>query len=259
MLNRKRLRKYLDKQLKEMQDNLGEMSKETDKEKLHDLRLHAKKVKAVSGFLKDATGNKSRYSIKEIKELFDTAGEIRVAQLNLKTLKEHEITNETFEKTQRDIIEQGSNTIVSKNKKFGNDVSSLRKRIDKNLTAIKNNKIVAFYFDNIKTLSNQFRLIEEEKLHHSRKIIKKLLYDLKVLPEALVLKIGINKGYLDELQELIGQWHDIDVTLNLLKTTVNIDEGNLESLIKQKQEQLAKIVEATRDFDSNVMLAKHTS
>jgi CHAD domain-containing protein len=257
MLHKKRLSKYLDKQLNGLQNNLEEMSAPVDKNKLHDLRLHAKKVKAMSGFLKETLPDKNKYSTKDLKELFHTAGDIRTAQLNLETLEEHKIDNETFKRDQENIIEKDSARIVSDNKKFGRDISSLRKRIGKNLTTIKNNKIVAFYYENIKTLSNNFKVIDEAKLHESRKIIKKLLYDLKILPPALVNEIGVNKEYLDKIQDLIGNWHDTDVTLDLLKKAGTTGSPGLTSVSTQKQDQLEKIIQETRDFDTSVLLAKH--
>src|SRR4051812_25123281 len=112
MVTKKRLQKYLDKQLKSMQTDLDDMSKEVDKDKLHNLRLHAKKVKAVSGFLKASLHDKNKYSIKELKEVFHTNGDIRTAQLNLESVEDYQIKNEAFENEQKQVIEQDSNTIV---------------------------------------------------------------------------------------------------------------------------------------------------
>jgi len=259
MVNKKRLRRYLDKELTGMKNNLNDMTLQVDAEKLHALRLNAKKVKAVLGFLKESLHNKNKYAIKELQELFHTAGDIRTAQLNLKTLEDHEIKIEPFETDQKEVMEEKSKVIADKNKKFNKNISSIKKKIGQNLTSIKNNSVIAFYYDNIKILSNNFKVIDEVDLHDSRKIIKKLLYNLKILPPSLTKKININRDYLDDLQELIGKWHDTFVTLELLSKTGSVDGDHFSFLINKKEERLKKIVQGTRDFDSNVMFAKPIS
>jgi CHAD domain-containing protein len=179
MVNKKRLRKYLYKHLEGLKNNLDDLSEQMDADKLHDLRLHAKKVKAVSGFLKSSLHDKDKYSIKELKELFHAAGDIRTAQLNLEMLKEHSIETEKFEKEQKQVIDKGSEAIAVNNKKFTKNISSLRKRISDHLTAVKSNSAIAFYYENIKVLSNNFKVIDEADLHDNRKIIKTLLYNFK--------------------------------------------------------------------------------
>jgi CHAD domain-containing protein len=48
-------------------------------------------------------------------------------------------------------------------------------------------------------------------LHEARKKIKELLYVQGLLPKELVEEIGLDRGYLDELQGALGQWHDMAV------------------------------------------------
>jgi CHAD domain-containing protein len=256
MVNKKRLRKYLYKHLEGLKNNLNDLSEQMDADKLHDLRLHAKKVKAVSGFLKSSLHDKNKYSIKELKELFHAAGDIRTAQLNLEMLKEHSIETEKFEKEQKQVIDKGSEAIAVNKKKFTKNISSLRKRISDHLTAVKSNSAIAFYYENIKVLSNNFKVIDEADLHDNRKIIKTLLYNLKVLPTQLALEININKDYLDRLQELIGKWHDTVVTMDLLREAGTVNEEDFAALTTRRHEQLEAIVNETRGFDSNVMYAK---
>lgn len=257
MVKKTILKKFLDKHLSEMQHTLDGVSIEMNEDKLHYLRLQAKKVKAVSGFLKESLHEKDKYAIKEIKELYAIAGNIRTAQLTIKTLESHEIKSETFEKDQKEIIENDSKVIACKNRKFAKNISGLRRKMSKNLTSIQDNSVIAFYYSNIKILSNNFKIIDEENLHDSRKIIKKLLYNLKLLPPVLLEKIRLNKDYLDNLQDLIGKWHDTEFTINLLTKDGTVDEQGINSLVKQKQDQLQTIIDETREFDNNVMLAKH--
>src|SRR4051812_39348404 len=112
MVRKKRIRKYLDKQLNGMQKTVGEITKVIDRDKLHRLRVHAKKVKAIAYFLKESFHHKMKYSIGDLKEVFNTAGEIRTAQLNLETSKDLHIESEPFIKEQHHIIENKSKEFI---------------------------------------------------------------------------------------------------------------------------------------------------
>ena len=256
MVKRKRLRNYLDKQFNGMKENLNQVSEVMDDDKLHDLRLNAKKVKAVSGFLKESLNDKKKYSVKELSELFHITGDIRTAQLNLKAVEDYEIKSEAFKKEQIDVIKNDSKELVGKRKKYNKNISSVRKKIRENSTAIKNKSAIDFYNDNIKVLSNNLKLIDENNLHDSRKIIKKLLYSLKLLPASLMQKLNVNKDYLDKMQDLIGNWHDTAVTVDLLTKAGAVEDEHLAALKKKKQDQFENIIQETKDFDNNIRLSK---
>lgn len=256
MVRRKRLKRYLFKELNGMRNNLNGLKEEVDEKKLHSLRLNAKKVKAMSAFLKECLHDKKKFSIKDLKDLFHNAGDIRTAQINLKALDELHIKSTAFAEEQDKVIKNDSKALVSKRSKYNKNISSLRRRISNNLTSIKSNSAIDFYFQNIKVISNSLRIIDGKNLHETRKIIKKLLYNLKILPPSLSQKININKEYLDKVQDLIGKWHDTEVTLDLLKKIGSVDEEAIRSLNTKKHDQLQAIVQETREFDTNVMHPK---
>ena len=254
----KRLKNYLDKQLGGMQSELDELSNKRDEEKLHKLRVRAKKVKAVSGFLKNCLGHNKKYSTREMKELYEKAGKVRTAHLNLATIDEHAIRNGLLEKDQKQVIEKEFGVIDHQNKKFKKSLNRLRRKLRENIHAIKARCAVDYYYSNIRILSDELRVIDEGRLHECRKIIKRLLYNQEILPITVLNKIQINVGYLKNLENLIGDWHDTLVSLQWLQQTGQAGVQDLVSLENQKQEQLHKIIQETREFDSNVMLANST-
>src|SRR4051812_6203142 len=108
MAKTKTIQKFLNKQLYEMRNTLNAFCTADDTSQLlHSLRLNAKKTKAVVSMINDTSGTK-KLSIKKLKGLFDHAGEIRTAQLNIKALNENNIANEELEKEQNIIIETSS-------------------------------------------------------------------------------------------------------------------------------------------------------
>lgn len=257
MVKRNKIQKTLDKQFDEMVINLRSLCKKFEQEKLHDLRLNNKKVKAIIHLLKECLHNKN-FSAKQSDELFDKAGKIRTAQLNLKTLEKNGVHNEVFQLQQNEIIKTESEEVCKRKDAYSRDIKGLKKSIAKNLTGIDNQKIVSYYHKSIKELSVNFAPpINPAKLHDLRKIIKKLLYALKVIPPGLKKEIGINTNYLDKLQDAIGQWHDSLVTLEMLAETGTNDTNTLSALMDQKEKDFEAVKNLAASFDIEAMHAKH--
>lgn len=256
MIKRERIQKYLFKQFQGIKNNLVEIGNNIDKDKLHELRLHSKKAKAVTSFLQESLDIKNKYSIKELKELFDCAGNIRTAQLNLETIKLAAINNDAFEKCQQSIIDNEAKKLIARKADFKEQINTLEKRLYSNLHDVSNKAAISFYHKNLRLLRDNLLVIDENQLHDNRKIIKKLLYTLKLLPSLVAKKISLNKGYLDTLQDLIGKWHDTVITLEQLAVAGITDENELAQLRRNQWQIFKTITKEIANFDSNILLVK---
>jgi len=119
---------------------------------------------------------------------------------------------------------------------------------------MKNDDIQLYYRNNLNKLTEHFSFpINETLLHKSRKIIKDLLYPLKLMPTSLVNKLNLNESYLDYLQENIGSWHDAVITLQLLDNNNLQQHANYQLLCKQKEAIAATIKQSCIDFDKKVI------
>lgn len=258
MIKRKRIQKYLFKQFQGIKNNLFEIGKNIGKDKLHELRLHSKKAKAITSFLQESLGIKNKYSIKELKELFDCAGNIRTAQLNLETIKLAAINNDAFEKCQQSIIDNEAKKLIARKADFKEQINILEKRLYSSLHDVSNKAAISFYHKNLRLLRDNLLLINENQLHDNRKIIKKLLYTLKLLPSLVAKKINVNKGYLDNLQDLIGKWHDTVITLEQLRDAGITNENELAQLRQNQRQLFETIIKEIGDFDNRVLGIKIT-
>ncbi len=256
MIKRKRIQKYLFKQLQGIKNNLFEIGANIDKEKLHALRLHSKKVKAITSFLQESLVKKNKYSIKELKELFHCAGNIRTAQLNLETIKLAAINNDSFEKCQQSIIDNEAKKLTAAASEYKKQIDTLEKQLYSNLHDVSNKAAISFYHKNLRLLRDNLLVIDENQLHDNRKIIKKLLYTLKLLPSLVAKKINVNKGYLDHLQDLIGKWHDTVITLEQLAVAGITNENELAQLRQNQRELFETIAKEIANFDSSVLFVK---
>lgn len=248
MAKPKKIRKFLNSQWAEMKNNIDALCINWDGDKLHDLRLNAKKARAVVSMLKKCSDHKKKFSIKKLKELFDHAGKIRTAELNVEALHENNIQNKDFEKEQNTIIERESGELCKRSKTYVRDINKLKKRIGTQLSAIKNKTISSYYHKNLQDLKSNFlQPLHEEHLHDNRKIIKKLLLALKALPHSLQNEINIDKKYLDDLQDKIGKWHDTLTILNMLPE----EDRGYQLLNNKKQAQLNEIENMATNLNSS--------
>ena len=250
MAKTKKIQKFLDVQWDEMRNNLDDLCISWNGEKLHNLRLNAKKTKAVVSLLKNCSSKKKKFSIKKLKELFDHAGEIRTAQLNVEALHENNIQNENLEKEQNVIIERESHELCNRKKAYSRNIKKLKKRNSLRSVKIKNKRISTYYQKSLEQLKNNFLPpVKEDVWHESRKIIKRLLFAFTALPKTLRQEINFDKKYFDELQDKIGKWHDTIIALNMLPT----DHPGYNVLDIKKQMELEELVHLTSSFNEKVI------
>lgn len=77
-------------------------------------------------------------------------------------------------------------------------------------------------------------------LHKARKVIKEILY-----LEAMSKKAGKRELYFGQLDEIIGQWHDRQLLLDVLKKAKSLD---LERLRLERDKALRSILKSVTEF-----------
>src|SRR5215208_5576338 len=106
MLRKKRILKYCSKRWKSMRMSLAVLSISNDQFSVHELRLDCKKINSVANLLNWTSGQEN-FPTKPLRQMVRDAGDTRLAELNLKTLLEHDHKNEALEQEQNVIIGNG--------------------------------------------------------------------------------------------------------------------------------------------------------
>ncbi|HEU0065036.1 MAG TPA: CHAD domain-containing protein [Flavisolibacter sp.] len=239
-----------------MKTELKTLKKCPDDDALHELRLNAKKIKAIVSLFK-STGSKHKLSTKSIKALFQQAGDIRTAKLNLKKIRDNHINNRPLQLFLTDIINYEYKDLCSKYKCYIKTINSLRKKFDDAVASVTDRDVKKYYKKNISQLSISFLWpIDIQSLHDNRKIIKNLLYINKVLPAATRKSIRLDVKYLDQLQEKIGLWHDFDLTRDLLNKHGLVHIAGYASLFCQQMSVLECVKKDVDFFGNKVALKK---
>jgi CHAD domain-containing protein len=253
MLSKKKLEKYLKKRWKGMLETTQELSLLHDPGQIHVLRLHGKKIKAVAALMVSAGGCEKDFSLRLIQPLIRCAGDIRMAEMNLKTLHECNFNQGGILGEQARVIEKGYAILRAENDQFKTDLADARDRFLGSLKNVKNRVIKKYYDGIIQMLSLAFLWpVDEEQLHENRKHIKNMIFIMKLLPGKLKKEIGLNTKYLDLLQEDIGRWHDLTLTSCVLSEH-RLEQDPVFCQIKLKEKSLLECIKAEAAyFDEKV-------
>ena len=233
-------------------ESLSVLSTSRNSEALHDLRLDAKKAKAIE-FLTDGQNHYTQ----PLKAVVQEAGNTRAAELNLQTLSQFGYRNPALEQELNAVVENGYETLKQRCETYKADIIHLSAEWEQELTSIKKKRILSFFIALVEAVGNAFRWhVLENDLHENRKKIKNLLYAFRFLPARLKEVVKLDEQYLDDLQEQIGNWHDLQMALELLEGR-GLTTDLIYAAIKKEREKIhEKIIMEVKLFSKKVPLYK---
>lgn len=204
---------------------------------MHQFRVQVKKLRAFITLAESTEKHANlKRTFKPVKKLFSKAGEIRTADLNIEISRSHSPKPQLIAQQ----IKQRDEAIAAFKpfaQKQLNKLKSVKRRLHKQIKPISKLHINMFYSENLRQLNERFSQMQfDESLHTSRKQLKVLLYDHQLT--ASVLNTPLNTKYIDQVQEVIGDWHDNEDAKALFKkeqlplTAINQKALNLQALIK---------------------------
>ncbi len=232
---------------------LNEYLKSNDGEALHQFRVSLKKTRSVIRYFEylKLHEKKIKQLKKQLRHVFQSAGFIREAQLQIQWLKRNRyriLLKESLLETDVTFYEQVFVDETEKNRKI---LEGIRKELSR-FCKEADEASVFNYAEHLKqTIFFQLKSVNMSGWHELRKIIKQLLYAQNWLSEKERIKLLPVKqlAYLDQLQEAIGNWHDAED----LKTWLSDEQFFLrtEANIKAQfnrcwQVQLKEIAEKER-------------
>lgn len=189
-----------------IEEQLLAFKKDSKPERLHQLRIGIKRIKALFAFIKGSFGKKIK--VKFLKLIFCQSGKIRALQINIqqlanfphpplkliKQLKQQElILTQHLLQNIPFYIEQihGFYTIFTFHKSI-TDSTQINSYFHYKQQSVK------LYIENKK----------RKDLHKARKMLKKMIYLYDTLPSKLKKDLTINIKHLNQQQKQIGDWHD---------------------------------------------------
>lgn len=203
---------YLNQQFDALDGILEKPVRELEAADYHRLRTTLKRIRACAALI--GSGNRKfavKKTVKPLKKLFRHAGGIRERQLELALLADlgyREKLPGLAASLEKSLDKKITALEKLAGKKFTGKVSRRRKRFSKPSKKLKHDAVIAFLDDKMShvALLRQIEVLNTAQLHEVRKNLKDYLYAGEAFPEA-----AVHSPVVDEVQELLGQWHDYAV------------------------------------------------
>jgi CHAD domain-containing protein len=212
MLSKKRQRRFLTEKEQHWLQELAVFDESRDEKSLHRLRLEVKKIRALVELAKVRSGKRAAVHFSGLKKMFREAGVIRDAGSQVRFLEERHLLSKEHRERQTRSIQMAAESFAAHIHDYRKKGKKASKRLKTEMHTMHARRVLRWYGREIIRTGLLLSSTGEE-LHEARKKIKTMLYVQKVLPAAMTKRIRLNTGYLDQLQEAIGQWHDAVVAI----------------------------------------------
>jgi CHAD domain-containing protein len=246
MLSRKKQKKYLTKKERDLLIQLQVYSDSGDADALHRIRLDVKKVKAFVQMVR-ACSDKKISGDKRIskdfgllKKMFRQAGKVRDAGNTIKLLEQLHSVPAAFTVEQDELRVSAADEFQQQVGKYRKKGKKAGRRLLEDLNAIRTGCIRDWYGGQLIRIG-VLLTASGDQLHEARKKIKELLYVEKVLPSGLVEELRLDNDYLDKLQELIGQWHDMAVIVTAYAGRPGADSTAMVSECREREKRVREL------------------
>jgi len=224
----KKIAKYIDSQFKDLTRNLSSYSKDREAERLHEIRVDVKKLKAIINLITEHNKNfKAHKHFKPLRDIFRKAGDIRQPQIMFQLLLKYGVTG-----IEKDVVLDVDGALVGnfvdRVPSFIRTCKKSRKSLLKHVKTIGHRKISNSINKFKKRLQQALTSkIKFEKIHKTRKLLKQVIY-LSDIHHDLKKK---KRKFFNDLQELIGNVHDKQMLMILLRKSARpVNQKALEDL-----------------------------
>jgi CHAD domain-containing protein len=220
MLTKRRQRKYLIENQQDWLSQLKVFGKSYDQDALHRLRRDIKKIKALIILSEACTGKRPARDFRPLNKMFRRTGMIRDANNQLLLLEQRQLLSPESRERHSRQLQAAAVSFSTHLAKYRKQSKKIGRRLITDVHSIQAGCIRDWFA--VELIRTGILLGSSgDRLHRARKKIKTLLYLEKLLPEKTAGQLQLNTEYLDQLQEAIGQWHD------LMLTTANLAAGDI--------------------------------
>jgi len=224
---------FLKEHLDQLSQHLSLFYESKEAEDIHQLRVNIKKINALIQlfeYLEPDTNYKKLF--RPIRILFKQAGEIRELQLYLIKVGTCQAGSEKNEKKLTAKLVKCINRFLKNKEKWSKYLNRFLEKTAKIDHNFEVNTLIAYFNSTLLKINNRLR---KGEFHEARMKIKIILYLKSLFTEEQHNAIRINFGFLDQLQKIIGNWHDLQVSLNFAGTKITEKEIIIEKETLEKE------------------------
>ena len=208
-----RIEKNYDHRIKKIFNHLHDFDLHPDDSSLHDLRVEMKKLRALLKFLRTIyPQQKLKKAAHLLRTVFHAAGEIREFQLMQQWCRAnniYHIESTYYPQEELDHLILNFKNALEGYKKDLEEMCKKSQEFVQDTHIILAEQYVTDLYAQLDTKTH-IRLASEE-WHELRKIIKQWMYALDWIHESKTEKKDQTFSFYNKLQEIIGQWHDLEM------------------------------------------------
>lgn len=224
-----RVEEELDKRLGKFLERLGDAREEASEENIHDLRISIQRLRASCYLAGRMNGSKVR--VRELKGIMEASGEIRDCHIALAIVREmggsqgmEDLLALKLQKSAEDLREALE----------GVDTDRIVRRLKEvrigETSPFETMCIIADLFLEFESFEGSYTEGDPIVLHRMRMSLKRLRYTIEILKGSFSFIDEELIGSMQELQQLLGEIHDIDSFLDRF--------GVYEDALKEKRREL---------------------
>jgi CHAD domain-containing protein len=182
--------------------------KNKDQDKLHQFRVSIKKLRAVASLIEQTTPLMAlRRELKPVKATYQLSGQVRDSYLHVKLAKKMPGAVEKYIMDEKLVMKKATGKLRRNKSVHLKMLGRARRRLLKQIPKVQDKKVSEFYERELRSVAACLSTSNEmEQLHDCRKRLKVLLYNLPLVKGTLDFRV--NDDYLQEVQRVIGDWHD---------------------------------------------------
>lgn len=231
-----------------LRSHLKAFDKKGKQEDLHRFRVQVKKLRAFlvladSGL---AVGQLQK-ELKPVRKLFKAAGNIRNAYINLELIKLFQPSFTEIMEDQRSLMKRSAHDFRAGADKHLQRLRGAQRKLKKAIPKLNDVHIEFYYRQQLEQIAVCLAPpYADTSLHACRKQLKMLIYNYKLVKP--VLNQPFNEPYLDEVQNIIGEWHDKQVAIDLFSTGGAENDGLVDVLKKEKSRLKRQLTVLVKDF-----------
>ncbi len=241
MLSKTDQAKYLNRELASIRKFLVDLKNEMPgKKEIHDVRVNIKKIFALSELNKIRGYQPGNLPLLGMRSLFKTTGAVRSSQIILNSMEKSGLENKKINEYHKKIVKTNTRKLTGQGPAHLKMLFAFRNEMTgQKLHPLQTSEVLLYHdlkSDYLKQVFN--RPLNRDYLHEGRKQIKHLLYIQEMIPASLKKQLPFSMKNLEQLQDMIGKWHDTVMFLDCLNE-FNPDKKNqgLGELIKKEKEQ----------------------
>lgn len=245
MISRKKQRNYFRQRWDNVFSHFDRFAKRTDAEHIHQIRVELKKINALLFLHENISGKLPKKTKQHARMMFRQAGAVRDAQVSSQLVRSHPGVPRSFFTEQRLTVATEAKILVRDVSDATDDLLLANANTWKKFRPIHFKDLRREIRKLIKKIHDYlYPRIKINRLHDARKEIKRLIYIAGIIKPADIVRLKINPKHYKTLEELIGKWHDVDFTLELIDEYLPATSASVRKLNRRSKQHIRKIRQA---------------